>query len=151
MSRTATMLNADRSSFYVHIQENVCDCVLTLLLFFLLNTFQFTEATMECCPKRNFWFYDSRYNRNRRALCQHQITSGKLSHFWHESIQFFKINPTFSRLYQLINDVQNHPNFNREIDKRTGYRTLTMLCVPVIHIDGSLVGVCQLINKKVSR
>jgi len=37
---------------------------------------------------------------------------------------------------------------SRETDQRTGYRTCSMLCMPVFNADGDLIGVTQLINKK---
>eukprot|EP00796_Vickermania_ingenoplastis_P001268 gene1268-726_t len=48
--------------------------------------------------------------------------------------------------------VVNIPNayederFNRQVDKATGYRTRTILCLPVIY-EGQIVAVAQLINK----
>jgi adenylate cyclase len=47
-------------------------------------------------------------------------------------------------------DLYDHPNADtaKETDKRTGYRTCSMLCMPVFNADGELIGVTQLINKK---
>jgi HD-GYP domain-containing protein (c-di-GMP phosphodiesterase class II) len=39
-------------------------------------------------------------------------------------------------------------NFNRAFDEQTGYRTRSMLLVPMINHDGDIVGVIQLINRK---
>jgi HD-GYP domain-containing protein (c-di-GMP phosphodiesterase class II) len=39
-------------------------------------------------------------------------------------------------------------NFNRAFDEQTGYRTRSMLLVPMINHDGEIVGVIQLINRK---
>lgn len=36
----------------------------------------------------------------------------------------------------------------KETDKKTGYRTCSMLCMPVFNADKELIGVTQLINKK---
>jgi adenylate cyclase len=36
----------------------------------------------------------------------------------------------------------------KEIDKKTGYRTCSMLCMPVFNADHKLIGVTQLMNKK---
>ena len=51
---------------------------------------------------------------------------------------------------QLINvpDCYADPRFNPEIDRQTGYRTCCLLSVPLLGIDGALVGVLQLLNKK---
>ncbi len=47
-----------------------------------------------------------------------------------------------------IKDVYADPRFNQEVDKKSGYRTQTMLCMPCQDSDGSVVGVIQLINKR---
>ncbi len=46
-----------------------------------------------------------------------------------------------------IRDAYEDPRFNREVDKRTGYRTRTILCGPVKNLGGEIVGVIQVINK----
>ncbi|RNF00666.1 cAMP specific phosphodiesterase, partial [Trypanosoma rangeli] len=45
-----------------------------------------------------------------------------------------------------ISDAYADDRFNREVDKATGYRTKTILCMPVMY-EGSIVAVAQLINK----
>ncbi len=46
-------------------------------------------------------------------------------------------------------DLYDHPNSqtSKETDKRSGYRTCSMLCMPVKNGDGELIAVTQLINK----
>ena len=46
-----------------------------------------------------------------------------------------------------VRDAHEDPRFNPEFDKRTGYRTRSVLCVPVIGRDGNVTGVTQAINK----
>lgn len=46
-----------------------------------------------------------------------------------------------------IPDVYEDPRFNREWDKKTGYRTKSMLVWPMYRRDGSVQGVYQVINK----
>lgn len=41
---------------------------------------------------------------------------------------------------------QDH-RFNRDVDIRTGYKTRSILCMPIKDIDGMVVGVAQAINK----
>ncbi|MBL8643687.1 MAG: GAF domain-containing protein, partial [Rhodospirillaceae bacterium] len=41
-----------------------------------------------------------------------------------------------------------HPLFNAEIDKRTGYVTTSILCLPIINKAGDRIGVTQILNKK---
>jgi K+-sensing histidine kinase KdpD len=47
----------------------------------------------------------------------------------------------------IIPDAYADPRFNPDIDKRTGYRTRNMLCMPMRNKDGKIIGVFQLINK----
>ncbi|MEW6543335.1 MAG: GAF domain-containing protein [Nitrospirota bacterium] len=48
---------------------------------------------------------------------------------------------------EIINDCYSDPRFNREADKKSGFRTRNMVCVPVKARD-KLLGVLQAINKK---
>ena len=47
-------------------------------------------------------------------------------------------------------DLYDHPNSetSRKTDAKTGYRTCSLLCMPVWSPDGDLLGVTQLINKR---
>src|SRR4028118_1195069 len=47
-------------------------------------------------------------------------------------------------------DVYDDPRAEmaKEVDQKTGYRTCSMLCMPVFNSDRKLIGVTQLINKK---
>ena len=47
-----------------------------------------------------------------------------------------------------LEDVYQDPRFNREIDAHTGYRTRSVLCVPIHTREGGISGVIQLLNKK---
>ena len=47
-----------------------------------------------------------------------------------------------------LSDAYLHPRFNPEFDKRTGYRTRSLLCLPLLKGDGKLLGVIQVLNKK---
>jgi len=47
-----------------------------------------------------------------------------------------------------IPDAYNDPRFNPDVDKKTGYRTNNMLCMPMRNKDGNIIGVFQLLNKK---
>jgi signal transduction histidine kinase len=48
----------------------------------------------------------------------------------------------------VLEDAYADPRFNPDIDSRTGYRTRTMLVVPVDDRDGSRAGVLQMVNKR---
>lgn len=50
-----------------------------------------------------------------------------------------------------IDDAYADPRFSPEVDRRTGFRTRNLLCVPIRHLrDGksAVVGVAQLLNKR---
>jgi len=47
-----------------------------------------------------------------------------------------------------IQDAYNDPRFNQETDKRTGYRTRTILCVPMLNKLNEVIGVLQVLNKR---
>lgn len=49
-------------------------------------------------------------------------------------------------------DLYDHPEAtkSKETDRLTGYRTCSLLCMPIVDSDGELIGVTQLINKKKS-
>jgi GAF domain-containing protein len=51
---------------------------------------------------------------------------------------------------QLLNikDAYTDPRFNPEVDKHTGYRTGSVLCGPIKDLEGEILGVLQVINKK---
>ena len=38
--------------------------------------------------------------------------------------------------------------FNKEVDQETGYKTKNMICSPVKTVDGKIIGVIQVLNKK---
>lgn len=46
-----------------------------------------------------------------------------------------------------LTDAYQDPRFNREVDAKTGYRTRSLLCTPIIDADGRVVGVIQALNK----
>jgi len=48
----------------------------------------------------------------------------------------------------IINDVRNDVRFNKEIDKKTGYVTKTMMVIPMENKNDEVIGAIQVINKK---
>src|SRR6059058_5028402 len=46
-----------------------------------------------------------------------------------------------------IPDAYKDPRFNQNVDKQTGYRTRSILCVPMRSVEGEVVGVLQALNK----
>jgi HD-GYP domain-containing protein (c-di-GMP phosphodiesterase class II) len=47
----------------------------------------------------------------------------------------------------LIKDAYEDPRHHPDVDQRTGYRTRSILTVPMIDVDGACVGVIQALNK----
>jgi putative ABC transport system ATP-binding protein len=47
-----------------------------------------------------------------------------------------------------IPDAYENPLFNRDVDKRTGYRTKSILCAPILDTQKRTFAVAQLLNKK---
>lgn len=51
----------------------------------------------------------------------------------------------------IVDDAYKNKKFNPAIDKSTGYRTKSLLCVPIKNFQGRSVGVLQAINKTVGK
>ena len=47
----------------------------------------------------------------------------------------------------ITNDPYNDPDFNSDIDTKTGYKTKSVLVLPVADVNGDFIGALQLINK----
>ncbi|XP_063909612.1 cAMP and cAMP-inhibited cGMP 3',5'-cyclic phosphodiesterase 10A-like isoform X2 [Zophobas morio] len=45
-----------------------------------------------------------------------------------------------------IKDAYNDPRFNKEIDQKTGFTTKSILCMPIMGVEG-ILGVVQVVNK----
>lgn len=56
---------------------------------------------------------------------------------------------TVAKTGEIINipDAYNDPRFNSAVDKKTGYITKSILCVPIRGNDGEIMGCTQMINK----
>ena len=48
---------------------------------------------------------------------------------------------------EIIADAYADPRFNQEVDKRTGYRTRNILCVPIRNKNREVIGITQVLNK----
>ena len=47
-----------------------------------------------------------------------------------------------------IPDAYNDPRFNPDVDKETGYKTKTILCLPIKNNNKEIIGAFQVLNKK---
>lgn len=52
---------------------------------------------------------------------------------------------------QNISDPYSHPDFNPEVDRSTGYRTHSILCMPILDRNKTVFAVAQLLNKNGSQ
>src|SRR5690606_22515258 len=48
-----------------------------------------------------------------------------------------------------IDDAYADPRFNREIDRRSGFRTRSMIVAPLRHVSGRILGVVQVLHRRV--
>jgi sigma-B regulation protein RsbU (phosphoserine phosphatase) len=48
----------------------------------------------------------------------------------------------------IVADAWEDPRFDSSVDRRSGFRTRSILCVPIRNRNGRIVGVLQLLNKK---
>ena len=53
-----------------------------------------------------------------------------------------------TRQPQNISDPYGDPDFNPSVDRQTGYRTTSILCMPVLDRSGEVFAVAQLLNRK---
>ena len=51
----------------------------------------------------------------------------------------------------IVHDAYKDSRFNPEIDSETGYRTKSILCVPIQTFKGDTIGVAQMLNKRQGR
>ena len=49
----------------------------------------------------------------------------------------------------IVHDAYADERFNRSIDEKTGYTTKNILCVPIKTVRGDVIGVAQMLNKKI--
>ncbi len=47
----------------------------------------------------------------------------------------------------IINDAYADPRFNQEVDRKTGYRTRNILCIPLRNKKKQIIGASQVLNK----
>ena len=47
-----------------------------------------------------------------------------------------------------VENAHQHPLFNPDVDRKTGFQTRSVICAPVINREGKIIGVTQTINKK---
>src|SRR5438309_772374 len=53
-----------------------------------------------------------------------------------------------SGVAEIIDDAYCDPRFNPAVDRRTGYRTSSVLCVPLRNSADQVIGITQVLNKR---
>ena len=53
-----------------------------------------------------------------------------------------------SGMTEIVGDAYQDPRFNQEVDRRTGFRTRNILCVPLRNRHDQTIGVTQVLNKR---
>ncbi len=53
-----------------------------------------------------------------------------------------------SSVPQIIDEPYSHPKFNKNVDAKTGFKTRNILCLPMKNLQGEVIGVFQILNKK---
>lgn len=51
------------------------------------------------------------------------------------------------RVPAIVNDSYSDPRFNPEVDRKTGFHTRNILCVPLINREKACIGILQVLNK----
>ncbi len=49
---------------------------------------------------------------------------------------------------EIIHDAYTDERFNRSVDEQTGFKTKSILCVPIKTVKGEIIGAAQVLNKK---
>ncbi|HUB97560.1 MAG TPA: GAF domain-containing protein [Stellaceae bacterium] len=52
---------------------------------------------------------------------------------------------------EIVDDAPSDPRFNPTIDECTGYRTRSVVCVPLRDLDGATIGTVEILNKRKGR
>jgi adenylate cyclase len=52
---------------------------------------------------------------------------------------------------EIVDEVYTDPRFNPDVDQHTGYRTRSLLCVPLSRPDATVIGVLEFLNKRSGR
>jgi uncharacterized integral membrane protein (TIGR00698 family) len=109
----------------------------------LLSRIMETAARSLKCDKGTLFLYDEKARQLWTAVLQTDLIAeirieppeGLAGYsFWHRQV----VN---------VEDAYLSPFFSRKTDDQTGYRTRTVLCMPVMDGNGQPIGVAQMINK----
>ena len=94
-----------------------------------------------CCDRCTIWLLDKRENELWTKLAQgmQTIRMPRNKGIVGEAVRTGKT--------VIINDPYNDPRFHRKVDQETGYKTDSLLVLPMAGIDGQIIGAFQAVNK----
>ena len=97
--------------------------------------------TLACADRASFWYWDK-----RNHLLVTAVATGTKQIIINDNTGLVGRALAENRAV-LTNDPYNHPDFNSEVDKKTGYITKSVLVMPVSNCHGETIGAFQVINK----
>jgi len=105
--------------------------------------FTLTELgrTLAGCDRASFWYWDTKKKQywTIAAWGSQKITVSEGTGIVGAAIEEKKTI--------VINDPYNDERFNPDVDKTSGYKTKSILCMPVTNEKGKVIGAFQAINK----
>ena len=95
-----------------------------------------------CSDRASFWKWDKRKHQlwTTSATGVDKITIPETTGLVGKALATGKV--------LITNDPYTDPDFNKEVDKKTGYVTKSILVLPVADVNGEFIGAFQLINKE---
>ena len=109
----------------------------------LLDRIMVTAAKKMRCEKGTLFLYDERTKELWSAVIQHEFINDIRVEPPHGLAGYSFWKGEVVR----VPDAYADSRFNREIDKQTGFRTRSVLCMPVTDKAGKSIGVAQMLNK----
>ena len=108
----------------------------------LLSTIETSALRVLNCERASIFFHDSQTQE-----LYSQIATGE------QTIRFKDSQGIAGTVFHdgvavNIPDVQADPRFNKQIDRKTGFQTRTMLTCPLKGLSGTTIGVLQFLNKR---
>ena len=95
------------------------------------------------CDKGTLFLYDEKSKQLWTAVLQNDVV-GEIRIEPPQGLAGYSF---WQKQDLVVDDAYASPYFNRKTDDLTGYRTRTVLCMPVLDKAGNAIGVAQMINK----
>lgn len=110
---------------------------------FLLNPLMENAARQMGCEKGTLFIHDKKRDELFTAVIQHErIAEIRMKSDKGLAGYTFTNGETVN-----VKDAYQDPRFNRSIDEKSGFKTHSVLCMPVKNRAGERVGVAQMLNK----